>query len=241
MNRTPIKNAAVIAPLRKNVPQPVSGVPYPLPDLSRRNFIMGVIASTGSGKSVLLSCLIRKFYFRQFNKIYFCSSNVTDDGKVYDAAYDAIKFEDERVFDDINNDVANYIKMDIEQDEDFGEKDFRALIIIDDLITSVANKKNRDVIKFILKSRHLKCSVIIVSHKFLMIPPVIRSNLTHLCWYHSASKYELQTLFKDLIDVDEDKFKQMYEYATAEKHSFLYVVCCDNPQRYYRNFSEELA
>lgn len=241
MNRTPIKGAPIVEPLRKTVLQPVSGVPYPLPDFSSRsNFIMSVIAPTGSGKSVLLSNLIRVFYFKQFNKIYFCSSNVTDEGRVYDNAYDSIKFEEERVFQDINDDVANYIKMDIEQDDDFDEKDYRALLIIDDLITSVANRRNKDLIKFILKSRHLKCSIIIVSHKWNMLPTVLRNNLTHVVFFRSKSKHELDTIYKDIIDLDEEKFKQVYEYATAEKHNFLYICAGENPQRYFKNFSEQL-
>jgi hypothetical protein len=36
-------------------------------------------------------------------------------------------------------------------------------------------------------------------------------------------------------------FKEFYEYATAEKYNFLYIICNTNPQRYFKNFEEELS
>jgi len=39
----------------------------------------------------------------------------------------------------------------------------------------------------------------------------------------------------------EEKFQEFYEYSTAEKYNFLYVVCNANPQLYFKNFEEELT
>lgn len=73
-----------------------------------------------------------------------------------------------------------------------------------------------------------------------MLPTVLRNNLTHVVFFRSKSKHELDTIYKDIIDLDEEKFKQVYEYATAEKHNFLYICAGENPQRYFKNFSEQL-
>ena len=240
INKKKVSNLE-IKPLSKSNIQSISDITNPLPNFSdRSNFIMSIIAPTGSGKSVLISNIVRKFYYRKFDKIYFCSSNVTDDNKVYDNAYKSIEFDETRIFQDINDEIIDYIKMDIESDEDFDEKDFRTLLIIDDLITSVANRKNKEVIKFILKSRHLKCSIIIISHKFNFLPTIIRNNLTDLIMFRSKSKQELETIYKGIIDLDEDKWIQFYEYATNEPFNFLYVKLNKNPQLYYHNFTEQL-
>ena len=242
MNVKKLHSAATVEPLTQSRLAPLSSVPYPLNDFSSRsNFIMSIIAPTGSGKSVLLSNLIRKFYHKQFDKVYFCSSNVNDEGEVYDAAYDAIDFDEKRVFQDINNEIISYIREDIENDDDFDKKDFRALLVIDDLITSVANKRNTEVIKFILKSRHLKCSVIIVSHKWNMLPTVIRNNLTDVILFRTKSKQELETMYKGIIDLDYDDWLSAYAYATSEKHQFLYIKLDKNPQQYFHNFEEEIT
>jgi len=241
MNIQKIENNLEIKPLSKSNIKLISDITNPLPNFSdRSNFIMSIVAPTGSGKSVLISNIVRKFYYRKFDKIFFCSSNVNDDTKVYDNAYNSIEFDENRTFQDINNEIIEYIKTDIESDEDFEKSDFRTLLIIDDLITSVANKKNTDVIKFILKSRHLKCSIIIISHKFNFLPTIIRNNLTDIILFRSKSKQELETIYKGIIDLDEEKWNQFYEYATNEPFNFLYVKLNKNPQLYFRNFNEQL-
>lgn len=236
-----LSNNLDIKPLSKSNIQEIQDIPEPLPNFSdRSNFIMSIIAPTGSGKSVLISNIVRKFYYKQFDKVYFCSSNVNDDNKVYDNAYNSIEFDETRIFQDINDDIINYIKMDIETDDDFEKKDFRTLLIIDDLITSIANRKNKDVIKFILKSRHIKCSIIIISHKFNMLPTIIRNNLTDLILFRSKSKQELETIYKGIIDLEEEKWIDFYKYSTNEPFNFLYVKLNKNPQLYYHNFTEQL-
>jgi len=230
-----ISNIKII-PLHKDIISD-SNVPEPLPNFkTRSNFIMSIIACTGSGKSVLISNLIRIYYKNMFDKIYFCSSNITDDNKVYDNAYSSLIFDELRTFQTINNEIINYIKLDIENDEDFEEKDYKALLIIDDLISEVSNKKNKDLIKFILKSRHLKCSIIIVSHKYNLLPAIIRNNLTHIILFRTKSNIELEAIYKGIIDIDYDTFIKLYHDATDINHSFLYSILNKNPQEYYKNF-----
>lgn len=231
-----------IQPLTKQKPGKKNfAIPYPLPDISVRNFIMGVLGPTGSSKTTLYANMIRKHYFEIFNKIYFCSPNVTDDGKVYDKSLDSIEFSDERVFQTINNEIADYIKDDIQNDEDFENEDFRALLIIDDLANELKSIRHTNLTKLILKSRHLHLSIIMISHKFTYFQRIHRTNFTHFIMYRSKSKNEIKSIYDDIIDLPEEKFKQFYEYATAEKYNFLYIICNSNPQQYFKNFEEQLT
>lgn len=230
-----------IQPLSKQAKIKNFGIPYPLPDISVRNFIMGVLGPTGSSKTTLYANLIRKHYFEIFNKIYFCSPNVTDEGKVYDKSLDSIEFSEERVFQTINNEIADYIKEDIENDEDFENDDFRALLIIDDLANELKSVKHTNLTKLILKSRHLHLSIIMISHKFTYFQRIHRTNFTHFIMYRSKSKNEIKSIYEDIIDLPEEKFNNFYEYATKDKYNFLYVICNSNPQMYYKNFEEELT
>lgn len=230
----------IIKPLTKSEPVKNDGIMEPLPNFkSRSNFLMVVNASTGSGKSVLISNLVRKYYFKIFDKIYFCSSNVNE-GKVYDKAYDSIKFDEERVFETIDNEIADYIREDITSDEDFENKDFRALLIIDDLITQVMQQKMKRIHLLWLKSRHLKLSIILVTHKYNMVPRVLRTNMTHFITFRSKSKKELESVYEDIIDLPEENWEQVYNYATAEQYNFLYVEAAKNPQIYWKNFEEKI-
>lgn len=240
MNKKRVSNIK-IEPLTKIQKGKDFGIPYPLPDISTRNFIMGVLGPTGSAKTTLYANLVRKHYFEIFNKIYFCSPNVTDDGKVYDKSLESIEFSDERIFPTVNNEVADYIKEDIEADEDFDKKDFRALLIIDDLANELKSVRHTNLTKLILKSRHLHLSIIMISHKFTYFQRIHRTNFTHFIMYRSKSKNEIKSIYEDIIDLPEEKFQEFYEYSTAEKYNFLYVVCNANPQLYFKNFEEELT
>lgn len=230
-----------IQPLTKQKPGKKNlGIPYPLPDISVRNFIMGVLGPTGSSKTTLYANMIRKHYFEIFNKIYFCSPNVMDDGKIYDKSLDSIEFSEDRVFQTINNEIADYIKEDIENDEDFNDE-FRALLIIDDLANELKSIRHTQLTKLILKSRHLHLSIIMISHKFTYFQRIHRTNFTHFIMYRSKSKNEIKSIYDDIIDLPEEKFKQFYEYSTSEKYNFLYIICNSNPQLYFKNFEEELT
>jgi len=233
-------NDLIIKPLTKQQEAIDFKIQYPLPDISTRNFIMGVLGPTGSSKTTLYANLIRVHYFKVFNKIYFCSPNVTDDGKVYDQSLNSIDFDEERTFQTINNEIAEYIKLDIENDEDFEKKDFRALLIIDDLATELKNQRHKKLTELILKSRHLKLSVIMISHKYNYFQRIHRTNFTHFIMFRSKSKAEIRTIYEDIIDTTEEDFKKMYEYSTNEKYNFLYIILNTNPQLYFHNFNEQL-
>jgi len=230
-----------IKPLSKE-PHPQNfNIPFPLPDISTRNFILGIVAPTGTGKTTLYSNLVRKHFFNVFNKIYFCSTNVHD-GKVFDQSLNSIEFHEDRIFPTINNEVAHYIKMDIQNDEEFEEeKDFRALLIIDDLANELKSIRHTQLTKLILASRHLKLSIIMISHKFNYFQRIHRTNFTHFIMYRSKSKKEIESIYDDIIDLSEEQFQEFYEYATKEKYNFLYVICNSNPQQYFKNFEEELS
>lgn len=230
-----VRPLSYVAPVKNTIPEPLMNF------TSRSNFILGIIAPTGSGKSVLISNLLRIYYKNVFDKVFFCSSNVNEHKQVFDNAYNSIEFDENRIFSTINNQIINHIKEEITLDEHFDEPDFRALLVIDDLITEVMKKKNEDIVKFILQSRHLKCSIILVSHKFNFIPTVIRNNLTEIILFRSKSLQEIETIYKGIIDLKKEDFEQLYEYCTSEPHSFLYSKLNKNPQLYYRNFDEKLS
>lgn len=231
----------LITPLTKPEKIIDDGVPEPLPNFkTRANFLMCILAPTGSGKSLLIANLVRKYYYQVFDKIYFCSSNV-DNGYVYDKSYESIKFDPERVFDDIDNDIADYIREDITSDDDFSNKDFHALLIIDDLITSVMQQRMKRVQLLWIKSRHIKLSIILVTHKYNYIPRILRTNMTHFITFRSKSKKEIESIYEDIIDLDEKQWMDVYNTATKEQYNFLYVICNKNPQEYYHNFTERLV
>ncbi len=77
-------------------------IPEPLCDPhAERPFLYLISSKTGSGKSVLISNLLKNIYNKYFDRVYFCSSNV-DNNMIYDVAYDKVKITDKRIFDNFN-------------------------------------------------------------------------------------------------------------------------------------------
>ena len=205
----------------------------PLPDpYADRPFLMLISAKTGSGKSVLISNLLRNIYFRYFDRVYFCSSNINGTD-IYDIAYKSIHIPEDRLFDDFNENVMTHIKEDIQSDEDF--KDSQYLLVIDDLPTEL-NKRTSKIVKQFLKHRHLHLSIIITTQKLNLLNLSIRNNATHLISYKTNNKDERKSM-STMTELHEDKFYEYLDYATNDKYCFLYVDLNDNPTKFYKNFN----
>ena len=208
----------------------------PLPDpYADRPFLMVISSKTGSGKSVLISNLLRKIYFRYFDRVYFCSSNINGTD-IYDIAYKSIHIPEDRLFDDFNESIMNNIKEDIMSDEEF--EDIQYLLIIDDLPTEL-NKRTSKIVKQFLKHRHLHLSIIITTQKLNLLNLSIRNNATHLISYKTNNKDERKSM-TTMTELDEDIFNKYLDYATNEKYNFLFVDLNDNPTKFYKNFNYEL-
>ena len=190
---------------------------------NRSNMNLGIIAPTGSGKSNLLAFLLHSVYRHIFTKIYICSSNVHE-GQLNDHAYD----------------FCEYIKLDIEFDEEKSEND-KYLLIIDDLTHEINSNSQKALFSLFTKGRHINLSIWVISHKYVFLKRIIRNNLTHMIIFHTSSESEIETIYKDSIDIQKNKFLEIYRYATKEPHNFLYIDLTKNPKHFYKNFEEKLT
>ena len=217
--------------------KPTRTLMEPLPDpRAERPFLMLISSKTGSGKSVLISNLLRRkeMYFKYFDKVYFCSSNV-DDGKIYDEAYkEKIHINEDRMFDNFNEEIMSNIVEDIRNDEDF--EDSQYLLIIDDLPTEL-NKRTSKIVKHFLKHRHLHLSIIITTQKLNLLNMSIRNNCTHVITYRTNNTNERESM-ATMTELKKEDFYQLLDEATSEKYNFLFVDLLTNPTKFYKNFDE---
>jgi hypothetical protein len=209
-------------------------VKEPIPCPNDRPFLWGIISRTGQGKSVTVANLLRRpeFYFRKFDKVFFATSNVDEDGEITDKAYDLIEFDDDNVYTDFDEVIFEDIKKRILTDKDWKDKNY--LLVIDDLPYALRNNK---VGKILLKHRHINLSIIFTTQKTNIVSRLVRSNMTNVSIYKSLNKDELQDL-NNVIDIDKNEFKQLLEYATSEPYNFLFIDILK--PRFYKNFTEEL-
>jgi len=210
-----------------------------LPDPKNdRPFLLLISARIASGKSVLLSNLLKKkeLYYRYFDKIYMCTSNVAE-GKIHDDAYTGIKFKDKRLYDDFNEEIWNNILEDIKSDDDFKKNSY--LLICDDLGPNFERIKS-NLLKGFLKHRHYRLSIILVSQAIRLFNPKIRNNASHLIAFYTDNKKERGAL-NEITNLDISTFNEVFEYATGDPYCFLYIdLLVPKRVKMYKNFNEQI-
>ena len=103
-------------------------------------------------------------------------------------------------------------------------------VILDDF---VCEKNQKPLIDYFICGRHKNCSVIYSSHSYYKTPKDIRLNCSHFCIYEFPSNNE-----KSLICYENNTPKEVYEKATNDPYSFIYI---DKPRKFTtKNFNEKM-
>ena len=74
------------------------------------------------------------------------------------------------------------------------------------------------------KSRHYKASILLSSQYYLDIKPECRKQIDVFLLYKGQTEQKLEAIYDDAdLSIEYDEFKQLYNDATKEPYSFLYV------------------
>jgi len=99
--------------------------------------------------------------------------------------------------------------------------------------------KNTALTALTKKSRHLKSAVYISSQYVNDCAPQVLKQLSYFICFRSMTRDKLEHIHKMLdLAIDIDKFYELYDYATKEAYSFLYVDMRN--QSFRKNFNKEL-
>ena len=222
-----------ILPVKKKPDNIVKGkksVPEPLP---KPPFLMVVNAPVRSGKTNLLIGLLYlpSFNFREyFDEIIYISPTIANDdtGK---AAMD-----DEKVIKITDNleDIDLILESIVELQKKKDKKDRKeTLIILDDMLGLIKNQGQSFFAALCSKYRHFRLSLIISSQSFRALPPLCRYNATAYIIFKTHNKKEL-TKMQEEFEGNFPDFLKLYEDATSERYSFLYLN--QEKVKAYRNF-----
>jgi len=207
------------------------------PNLPNRNgFIYALIGSPGTGKSSLLLSLFgnRKYYKKKFNNIYL----ITPESSFSSVANHPFK-NHTKVFHDLNEDVLENIYeelMDLKRDcLDDGYNMETSCLVIDDFASDLKSKELIKILKKILtKSRHIGCSIIFTLQCYNLFPLVLRKMLTNITLFKPKNKVELESVRKELINLNEEKTNELFNYVFSEEYSHLDVDTTNSSLR--KNF-----
>jgi len=209
------------------------------PPLQRGNFYYILSGQPRSGKTNLWLQFIKKkncFYHKQFNKIIIFSNSIHTIKEKLSLPKDQIinGFDVERL-----NEILAEEQDEYHADVEDGTQPSKLLFIFDDIITQIT-KNLPEMLKLCFNRRHLAggASVIITTQKYNKVPLELRTCATGVFFFHSKNKQEIETLHKEVVNLDIKDFHKVLEYVFDTPHSFLYLNL-DEPhdKMMYKNFN----
>lgn len=224
------------------------------------------VARKRSGKTVTIQSIIRNCATKETTLILFVSTvhkdpnwlaivqwcekhhvNVISFTSIHDEGVDVLeqlltKFKHEEVEEE--TDEEDSFKWESEEEEKKREPKRpkylapKYIFVFDDIS---AELKAPSVSSLLKENRHLKAMTIISSQYLLDLTPQSRRQIEYALLFAGLNEEKLKGIYKDLdLSIDFDIFTKLYQDATKEKYSFLYVNALEDKFRIRFNKAYDL-
>lgn len=211
-------------------------VPAPFPN---KSFHMAVVGRPGSGKTSLainMLCESKKghrVYYRKFDHVGVFipkGSLASLKNNPFESLPD----------DDVYHSFDEAVLIDFEakcEERRQQEPPETTLMFIDDYASELRCYGNLEKIfkRLCFNRRHLRLSIINCVQRLTAIPKAVRATFSHLLFF-KATKTENEIIYKELIDVDKQKYIQLCEHCFQNKHDTIFVNL--NDLDFYHNFNK---
>ena len=205
-----------------------------------------------SGKTVALISLILEQYKGVFERIYIFSPSINIDDswipvKKYIEEDLGVNTEREQAYWDAWDEAA--LRRIIQQQRKITEtskklemkKLYQVLIICDDMADMPQlHKANGALDTLFIRGRH---STWVSSQKLRLISAAVRVNIQFLCCWRLRNQHELDAVVEELSALLlKEQLYQLYEQATREPYSFLFVYYLKSKKEvFYKRFEERFV
>ena len=195
--------------------------PY-IPDHPYRILIIG---GSGSGKTNILLDLINEQ--KDIDKIYLYAKDLSKAKNEY-----LIKNRENVGIKHLNDSKA-FIKCSNTMNDVYENIDHynpnrkrKILIVFDDMIADMTNKKFQSIIKELFtRCRKPNISLVFITQYYFSVTKEVRLNSTHFLIMKINSRRELQNMaFNHSADIDCKDFMKIYRECTKEPYSFLTIL-----------------
>jgi len=187
------------------------------------------IGRPGSGKTSLITSMFKskELFHHVFNNIHLFQPTHSR-GSMKDNIFDTI----ERKYDELN--VENLTAV-IDEIKDEDPK-YNNCIIFDDVTASLKDKGVKKLLKnIIFNRRHLRTSIFFLVQTYLSIERDIRKLFSNLIIF-KVSKKELETIFEEHFEHNEDLAKPISKFVFDIPYNFLFINT--DSGRMFKNFDE---
>ena len=121
------------------------------------------------------------------------------------------------------------------------DKENKILIVFDDMIADMIQKKklNSIVTELFIRVSKLNISLVFITQSYFKVSKDFRLNTAHFFITKILNKRELQKIaINQSSDISTKDFVNIYRKCTAEQYSFFFndtILASDNPLRFRRN------
>ena len=230
----------VIQPIYNKGHKEEDGPPHEL--MFRKNCRVGVVGTTGSGKSQCVANIIANGIGPSFDKLYLAIAN--PDQPVYTGLVERLEDKDEDGELEIH--VCPKIE-DLPSLETFNKK-IHTLIIFDDQQEQGA-KIQKKIGEFFSGGRTRHVSSFYLAQNYIGqnqssgLPTTVRKNIDYLILFPRINDEELEKIHKKTpTNVGRDDFIRLYHYATKEPHNFLLIdMLAPEEKRFRKNLNQYIS
>ena len=196
-----------------------------------------LLGPSGAGKGILLQNMILDIYRGCFERVYIFSPSINVDVtwlpvKEYLNKTINLSENEPPLFYDTNDqenleriiDTQRKVTEHLKSKKDT-KKLFQILIVIDDWADSPDfSRKSQLLHALFTRGRHSGISTIVSTQKFTALHPIIRVNATELYVFRLRNYRDLESFVEEVSAlIDKKSLMEIYNLATAEAYSFLYV------------------
>ena len=232
--------------------------PYgePVPDLPT-SFLLA--APTASGKTMIILNILLRYYKDMFARIWMFSPSIKLDPQYAPLRKYLERMTDQQkeptMFEDLDQNVLGKMldeqRTITEECRKRGFKPPQVCVILDDLADrgDILTKRQGGnqgswMVSLATRGRHFGVTWIISSQVLNLVGTVIRKNCRCMCVWRLRNRKEVETLCEELSGVyDAKTIMEIYNYATAEPFSFLFVRLDAKTRRdmFWLRFESRLA
>lgn len=234
------------------------------PNLPQIPFVVGLVASKGSGKSTIIYNLLHNpsFYYQRFHQVWVFSPTIH-----LDDTYRMAKFNQERLISDVDTFEDTFRKITesidksiaaitnaVSRNKQLSEEAIREevevqkykqldqiLVIIDDSV-GVKGLAHGIIPNMFSRHRHYFISFLYAVQIYKAMPPVMRVNLNAIILFRILNRAELKKVVEEQATrVNDKEWLRLYNEATKDsKYDFFYINIKNPDCPFYKNFDTPL-
>jgi hypothetical protein len=200
-----------------------------------KNFFMVMCGQQGAGKTSTTISLIKNCFNKCFEDIFLIMpsisvASIAPEDNVF------AELPEENVFDEFNEEAMTEIEKKTKENSLNGE---HSLLIIDDFGSVFSNEKlmeNKILRRMCIKTRHHKCSIILLLQNLYMLPKKMRENTSSIMFFN-LGKAQNEKIIKEFLPY---KDEQIQEIMSLFKDEHDWLIFSTKKRRLFYKLEKEI-